>query len=320
MATLYLGRNSYMGVGEESTWGTAVSRTHWFRLVSSSVKRVVEKRPRGVLAEVSGSANRRGHYIASDNVEGSVEILAGYEGMGLLLKHILHGTPSTTGPSGAIYTHVYALGAQEFNGLTVEIIKGTGYAEVFEGCVVTKAAIKIEAAGLMRVTLDLIGQTSGGETAAGTPTLTTNELDVIHHQGGSLTFNSVSYTPRSVTWTVDNKYARRQLLGSKLTQRPARSDFLDVFADIELEYDSDTTALFAALTADTQSDLALSFAGTGGRTFGLTVHNAYLETLDMPLNGVGVLPMSLRLRGESDGSDQGFRVSIQNEQATATAA
>lgn len=320
MATLYLGRNSYLGIGEESTWGTAVSRTHWFRLVSSSVKRVVEKRPRGVLAEVSGSANRRGHYIASDNVEGSVEILAGYEGIGLLLKHILHGAPTTSGPSGAIYTHAFKLGTQEYAGLTLEIIKGTGYAEVFEGCVVTKATLKIEAAGLMRITLDVIGQTSGGEASAGTPTLTTNELDVVHHHAGSLTFNSVSYAPRSVTWTVDNKYARRQLLGSKLTARPARSDFLDIFADVELEYDSDTTALFAALTADTQSDLSLSFAGAGSRVFQIIVHNAYLETLDMPLNGVGVLPMSLRLRGESDGTDQGFQVNVQNEQATATAA
>ena len=319
MAWPYLGRGAAIGIGEESTWGTAVSRTAWFRAISSTVRRKVSKAPRGVLAEATGSRNRRSHFISNDDVEGTIEFLVGFEGLGLILKHALHGTPSTSAPSGGIYTHTYKLGtAPPTGGLTIEIIRGTGSAEVFEGCRISKLTLSIEAGGLMRVSCDIIGETSGGPTTAGTPSYTSNELDVVHHQAGSLTFNSVSYTPKKFTVTLDNKLARRQLLGSKLTKDPAPSDFTDVLFDVELEYDADT--LLSALTADTESDLAISFAGVSSRTFSVTVHNAYVDDADVPVNTVGVLPHSVKFRGQSDGTDEGFQIAIANTQSSATAA
>lgn len=319
MAWPYLGRGAAMGIGEESTWGTAVSRTAWFRLVSSTIKRTVAKTQRGVLAESSSSRNRRAHYIGADDVGGTVVILMGYEGLGLLLKHALHGTPSTTGPSGSIYTHTFKLGtAPPTGGLTIEIIRGTGSAEVFEGCRISKMSWEIEAGGLMKVTLDVIGQTSAGPTSAGTPTYTTNELDVIHHQCGTLSFNSATYTLKKFTVSLDNHLARRPLLGSKLTADPAPSDFTDVMFDAELEYEGD--ALLTALTADTESDAVISFAGVSSRSLSFTVHNAYLDDTDVPVNTVGVLPMSIKFRGQSDGTDEGLQIAVANTQSSATAA
>lgn len=318
MAWPYLGRGSAVGIGEESTWGTAVSRTHWFRVVSSTVKRSVAKVPRGVLAESSGSRNRRSHYIGTDDVGGTIVILMGYEGLGMLLRHAMHGTPATTGPSGSIYTHTFKLGtAPPTGGLTVEVIRGTGSAEVFEGCRISKMSWEIEAAGLMKVTLDLIGQTSAGPTSAGTPTYTTNELDVIHHQCGTLSFNSATYTLKKFTVSLDNKLARRPLLGSKPTADPAPSDFTDVMFDAELEYEGD--ALLTALTADTESDAVISFSGVSSRSLSFTVHNAYLDDADVPVNTVGVLPLSVKFRGQSDGTDEGLQIAIANTQTTATA-
>lgn len=316
----YVGRNSAVGFGVESTWGTAVSRTHWYRLVSASVKREVSKVGRGVLNESTGSANRRSHYISSDFISATVEILVGYEGLGLLLQQIVRRAPSTTGPSGSIYTHVFHLGVTDPVGLTMEVIAGTGSAQVYEGCVITKAVFKIEAGGLMRLTLDLIGETSGGETGAGTPSYTTSELEVLHHQAGTISFNSVNYTAKSLTWTVDHKLARRQLLGSKLTKQPLPSDFADVMLDVELEYDSDSGALHAALSADTQGDATITFTGASSRTFTVLAHNAYLESVDQPQNTVGVLPLSARFRCESDGTDEGLKITVQNTQSSATAA
>ena len=46
MASIYNGIGACVGFGEESTWGTAVSRTHWRPLISSSLTRTIEKVPR----------------------------------------------------------------------------------------------------------------------------------------------------------------------------------------------------------------------------------------------------------------------------------
>lgn len=315
----YLGNSAAAGFGEETTWGTAVSRTHWFRLISESMKRTVGKVPRPVLSEASSSRNRKSHYTKEDKAGGSIEILVGYEGFGLLLKHILHGSPSTTGPSGGIYTHTYKLAsAPPTGGLTIEIRRGNGTAEVFEGCRITKATFKLEAGGLMRVTLEIIAETSGGRVSAGSPTFTTNELDVIHHQAGSVSWNSQTYTPKSLEFMVDNKFATRQLLGSSLTKEPKPSDFVDVLCKLDLEWENDN--LNTGLTADTESDLTITFTGTASRTIAFTLHNAFLEDVADPVNTVGVISQNASLRGQSDGTDEGFQVVIANTQSSATAA
>lgn len=314
----YTGNGTAIGIGEESTWGTAVSRTHWFRAISENLKRTVTKSPRPVLAEASGSRNRKSHYIASDMAGGSFEVLVGYEGFGLLLKHILGGTPATTG-SSAPYTHTYKLAASPpTGGLTIEVKRGNGTAEVFEGCRITKATFKIEAAGLMRVSCDVIAETSGGRTSAGTPSYTTDELDLIHHQAGSVGWNSNLYVPRSVEITIDNKFATRQLLGSKLTKEPKPSDFLDVTIKLDLEWENDN--LISSLTADDAGDLTLSFTGLSSRTFTFTAHNAFLEDASDPISGVGVVAQSASFRAQSDGTDEGLAIVIENTQSSAVAA
>lgn len=315
----YLGRGLAIGIAEESIWGTPVARTHWFRGISESLKRTVTKRPRPVLSEATGSRNRRTRYVEQDNAGGSFEILMGYEGVGLLLKHILHGTPATTGPVGSIYEHTYGLGINPpAGGLTIEVIRGNGTAEVFEGCRITKATFKLEAGGLMRVSCDVISETSGGRVAAGTATYTPNEMDIVHHEGGTVSWNSQNYTPKSLEFSIDNKISTRYLIGSKLTKDPKPSDFVEVTCKLDLEWENDN--LNTGLTADLESDLSISFSGPGSRVLTFNLHNAYIDEVSDPISAVGVVSQSATFRGQSDGSDEGLTIVIENTQTTATAA
>lgn len=317
-----VGRGAAIGFGAESTWGTAVSRTHWYRAVAISLRQTLDKVGRGVLMESSGSRNMRGHYLKSQNAGGGVTILAGYEGLGLLLSHLLHGTPATTGPSGGLYTHTYKLGVNPPTGLTCEAILGAGtsLAEVFEGCKVNKGSLKISAGGLMSVDLDLIAETSGGMVAAGTPTLTTNEYEVIHHQAGAMTWNSVSYKPISIEISPDNKLTRRQLLGSALTAEPTPAGFVEVMIKVEIELSGE--APYDDLLADTQGDLAVTFTDTahGNRSFGITAHNCYLTDVSHAVTSVGIIKQTLTYRAESDGTDEGLAIVLTNAQSSAVAA
>ena len=42
----FLGRGASLGFGIESTWGTAVARTNWMRVVSTGIDRTIDKVPR----------------------------------------------------------------------------------------------------------------------------------------------------------------------------------------------------------------------------------------------------------------------------------
>ena len=311
----YVGRGLSIGVGTESTWGTAVSRTVWFEGVSESMTRTVKKNGSATIAGGAGRGRRR-HYIESDMAGGSIELLVTYEGMGILLQQITSATVATTGAGP--YTHTYKTAATVLPGCTIEVVRGDGTAEVFEGCKVTKAAFKITAGGEMRCTLDVIAETSGGRVSAGTPSYTTSrDYVALHHQAGTFSWNAVAYTPRSVEFSIDNAYATRQLLGSKLTAEPKPSDFAKFNCKLELEWNSD--ALNTALTADTESDGAITFT-SGAKTIAFQIHNAYIDAVSDPVNTVGVIAQSVSFVGQDDGTDLGFAVVVVNAQASGIAA
>lgn len=142
MAEIYHGRGAVIGLGEESTWGTAVSRTNWRPLISTDLTRTIEKVPRPSLRVGAAGAMRRAHYVQADNAGGSFEIEATYENVGLLIKHIM-GTVATTG-SGP-YTHTYTFADDVPTGLTIENVRGTGTSEVFEGCRINTATLAVSA-------------------------------------------------------------------------------------------------------------------------------------------------------------------------------
>ena len=313
------GKGSWFGIGEESTLGTAVSRTHWFRLISESgFKRTLTKTRRSHLSDTG--RNRRSHRTTEILVGGTVEIELGLEGAGLLLKHAL-GAVNTDAdtPSSGLHTHTYTLTASLPSvGLTCELIRGSGgQGETLAGCRINKITLKIEAGGLMTASLELIGMAGAARTSASTPAITSNAVVVGHELAGTLAWNSATYTPRSIEWTLDHKLGRRNLLGSLYTADPSPSDYLEAMAAVELEHEAD--ALYAAYLADTASDLAITFT-SGTRSLRIELHNAYLDQDDAPMGSPGTITESLRFMSESDGTDEGIEIINVNSQADPLAA
>lgn len=309
----------FIMIGEETEWGTAVARTVTFHGVTENMRRTREKRKRPVTGDHSASARTtRRFYTASDFAGGTFEVLATYEGAGILLKHALWGVSSSG--AEAPYTHTYKPAATApTGGLTIEVIRGNGTAEVFEGCRITKLTVKLEAGGLMRMTVEVIAETSGGRVAAGTPVHTTSrDLEVIHHQGSDATWNSGTFPYKSFELVIDNKLARRQLVGSPHTKDPKPSDDQEITVRLDTEWENDT--LQTGYTADTESDLVLAFTGTGDNELTITVHNAYIDDNSSPVTGVGVIAETSNFRGQDDGTDLGIEIEIVNTQSSAVAA
>lgn len=314
-----LGRNTAIGTGEESAWGTAVARDTWFRATSFGLLREVPKADRGVLAE--GGIVTAAHFVQADNAGGPLSFPAYYENMGRWYKHLLWGTPSTTGPSGGLYTHTYPIGnTPPTGGLTIEGYRGTlasASSEVFEGCRLNRGVFSIDAGGRGLWEFDVIAETSGGRTSGGSPSFPSAEPMVMHYEAGTVGWNSNTYTPKSLRVTINRNLQRNQVLGSKLTTDPPPSGFTEITIDLEIQWQTDT--LVTALTADTIADLAITFTQAGtSYTLTFTLHNAYVTRASDPITGVGIVTQSVTLKAARDSSDTGLVITAVNSQSSAT--
>ena len=311
---VYLGRNSKIVVGEESTWGTAATLSNARPLSNGSLARQVTIVPRPDLLSDSGSAMRRGHYQSEESMTGSFEIAATYENIGIFLKHAM-GSLATTGSSDP-YSHTYTLAAAVPTGLTMEFIRGTsGNSEKFEGCKLNQMTMSVSAGECMMLSFDVIGETAGARASASTPSLGAAENLIHHHHAGQFNFNSVNYDLRSMTITLNNALSRRQLLGSVLTKEPVRTDFMSVEVSFELEA-ADT--LYAALVANTQADATITFTHptVSNRDMAITLQNVYLTAADDSISDAGIVSVSCTGVCESDGTDEGFKIVMRNADST----
>lgn len=303
------------GMGEESTYGTAVSITNWLEMISCTLDREIDYQPEGTLGR-SGDAGRmnRRKYVASDNVSGSISFNMAYDDSTLMVfKHAM-GVVATTG-TATPYAHAISLGALP-TGLSIEKHANASKAEKFEGCKITDFTVNIAAGGLMTCDATFIGETSGGLVAAGTPTYSTSTEEIKHHHAGQLSFNAVNYDITDLTISASSGVDRRQVLGSKLTKEPTPAGKREVTFSVTYEWLADT--LHAAFIAGTESDVAITFTGSGDNTLIITGHNAYVSSVSTPIQGPGVISQTVEFTCQSDGTDLGLKFAFTNANATST--
>ena len=254
---------------------------------------------------------RRSHYVQSDNAGGSFTIEASYRSLGLMLKHLM-GAVATTGTNP--YTHVYTFADDVPTGLTIENNRGTGTSEVFEGCRLNTGTFTVSAGGVMTCDFDVIAETGAAtpRASAGTPTFEATDAPILHNQAGQFTFGGATYDLIDMTLTVNNALAVRQHLGSTVTAKPLRSDFQSVELSINLEVED---ALYAAFISDTESDAHITFTD-GTRSFRIDLQNAYLSTVSDPVSDANVVRQSVTLIGQSDGTNEGLKLTVVNGDST----
>ena len=316
MASIYHGRGAAIGFGENSgTYGDAVSRTNWRPLISSSLTRTIEKVPRPTLRVGSAGAMRRSNYIQSDNAGGTFSIEASYESMGLLLKHLLGTSSSTTG--SAPFTHTYTIADDVPTGLTIENNRGTGTSEVFEGCRLNSGTFAVSAGGVMTCEFDVIGETGQATPrgSLGTPSFSTTDAPILHSHAGQMGWNGGTYDLIDMSLVINNALAVRQHLGSTVTAKPLRSDFQSVELSVTLEVEDQ---LYADFISNIESNVTLSFVN-GFREFNIEVHNAYLSAASDPISDANVVRQSLTFIGQSDGTNEGVKLTVKNDNSSATA-
>ena len=165
MAVPYRSLGSCLGLGLESSAGTAVSRTKWCHLNGSSLTQTPRNRAtRGRLAHTS-AAFVETRFVADEQVGGTVTVPGSYSALGMLLRAAL-GTVSGAGP----FTFAAAAALPS---LTIEQIVGTsGNSEVFAGCKVNSMTMNATPGSEVTFAFDIIAQSKTAASSAGSPSLT----------------------------------------------------------------------------------------------------------------------------------------------------
>lgn len=323
----YFGRNSFVGIGPESTYGTAAAEAAVTRpIVSCSMLRQIEKVPRANL-RVSGVAGlRKGHYLSSDKSSGSLELECTYDNVGYYLKAAL-GAASTS--TGTVNTHTYTMGDVPIEGNTLFLQRGTGdNYERFEGVVINTLSCSVAAGEHMSMTMDLIGETSSsssGNARHDSPSLSftapTNENLVLSHHAGTLSYRSQTITLIDFEYTLENGLSDRMRLGSLTTKQPTQADYRN--AQFSLTFETDDTT-YQKFIADEEGDAIVTFnnglSGSSEREIKFSLNNAYIESYTDEISETGLVTASVVLRAQGDGTSGlalGTQIETKNEAPSA---
>jgi len=315
MALAYMGRGSGLGLGKElsgNPYGTAVARSCWQELVSCNLQRTFTRQFRPNLSATNAIQSEI--FLSDEAAAGDAEFEAVYNSpaFGNVLFAAL-GAGATTG-SGP-YTHAITTGtAATVPAFTLEFLRGTGTAEVFEGMKCSSLTLSQSAGDIMRVRTSWIGQTSGGRTSGGTPSYTASAAPILHSQAGSLSWNSLTFAKiSSFDVTIDNSLERRQYLGSAQTTEPDFSGFRSITCNLGLHWDVDS--FHSGLIAGTSSTASLLFTGSGNNRFTTTLYNAVVFECADPITTAGVVTQNVTLRARDGSGNNGIGFQLINDVA-----
>ncbi len=311
-----LGYGATLGIGVESTYGTKVSRTNWLEVYRFDVKQDVNRQPINTLGRVGDTSRMRSdNYVGGISVPWSMSTRMAYDDSCLLLLEHCMGAVATTGAGP--YVHTFTLGAIP-DGLSLEFIHGTdgasaGDAEVCEGGIITEWSISATNGQPVEFSVSGIGETTGGFETASSVTYTSNGNAALFSQGGSFSFNTVSYAVNSFALRCNNGLSENRTLADVNTAKPVGDTYRTVTGTVELVLDS--TAPYAAYLAGTVSDFAITFTGTGSNALTITGHNAYIKSVSKPVSSAGRITQSIEFECQTDGTDLGLAVAVTNSNA-----
>lgn len=223
------GALTHIGVGKETTWGTAVAATDYLRFLSESLTEEIEQ----VTSEALGGIfDEAASYEGARTVAGDVVVEAYPNALGYLLRAAF-GAPVTTQPDAAgnptVYQHVFTPVQTNFSNVctlppyTLEIHRDLENAFQYAGCAVNDLSFNFGTdTKIMQATAAIIAKKLALITKT-TPSLeTTNPF--LWHQA-TVTINAVANSDvQTLDFGVNNSLEGRATLdGTKDISRIWRS-------------------------------------------------------------------------------------------------
>ncbi len=278
--------DTQLGVVDESTYGTAVTVTRFFPLLSENIKPVVER--------VHSDARRAGELAKRNDAVpnllgfgGTLELPIYSKDFGWWLKHLQGTAPTTTGPTDSAYTHSSAICSQAAKSFTAQVNRplhdlGTAQAFTYEGGKVVSWEISAAVGEEPKLSAECDFEDCSTATALATASYTSGmELLNWAHSASTLTIGgtSVPVTKCSVRSNANLKTDRHYIRGSARKKQPVAAGFREV--EFDLECDWDATTQYARVIAETQAGVHASIVITlkANTLIGATSYPALVMTL-----------------------------------------
>tara|TARA_Y100000310_G_scaffold337545_1_gene424852 strand:+ start:1647 stop:2597 length:951 start_codon:yes stop_codon:yes gene_type:complete len=314
MPAAFLGRQSFLYIGQEVDWGIEDTPTVYTRVIDIGLQREQERAQKTHLS-TSAAAFSEGSFDAMELAGGSFGVPILYDGSGILLYNALGATPVTTA-DGALFNHVYKP-SSTLPSITIKVQRGDATSETFIGCTVSTMSLSIAAGEELTASFDVVAKTANARAAALPSPSFGSGGSVLHFQAGSLSYNAQTYNVRSIELNLDNKVERRDLLGSKLTAQPAITDTREIKLSVTADYEDDN--IYNAQLAGTISDVVIEFVNAAAHIFEITLNDAQLISYNDNIDSVGRIERTFEFQGFANSSSTSFQIRIRNGSSSAVA-
>ncbi len=282
--TTAAGFESTIGIGEESTYGTAVAATAWYHLTEPPTFEF--SYPRNLKRTMGGQFTRKA-IDARREPTVSFKIITSYDDLGWLLKHAIGDSSVATSGAGP-YTHTIAASTMP-TGLTIEADYGastltSGTTPAFTGCMIEKMTLTQAHSDFLEVSIDAVAESVDYVTKAAVSYATDNFID--YADLGTATINSNAQFLRNLEITINNDLrSDRFVMGSK-TRNGLDRKTMTVTGTAEVEFDSMDEVNLAVNATDT----AMTFTWSGASS----------HSLSMALSGSNIMSANPSASGEDD--------------------
>ncbi|MFZ9975327.1 MAG: phage tail tube protein [Candidatus Limnocylindrus sp.] len=303
-----LGRHAAVGLGLESTHGTAVSRTMWLRVMSvSNHLQQIDRTPRqhsqgpGVTHGGMPIAHTDGSITVSDL---AFECSSYYNDDSIALFYAAMGAVADAGSGPSSYTHTFTL-ANTLPSWTIETIEGEDSngddsAVVTAGCVCSGLVWTIESGGSTPSTLAVTfnGQKDAGDTTAGSPSFGSIDAPTMYYHIGDLSWNSITIEKefvRRITVTLANGLSVDRFgVGTQYREEPYLTGERSVTIEVMMERHQ-ADALRASYTSGANSSLTFTLT-SGSKTAANTFHAARIMSFGRDIQIAGVVMQTVTFR------------------------
>ena len=311
-----IGNNSFVGVGEEVTYGTAVARNRFLLQNSESIAPAEQN-------VEAGSIYRRGRH-ALRHVQGRVEVGGDitfnpqYSSQALMifLKHKLGAIASsqpdvTAAPT--VYRHTFTPATALPTGLSIEVGKDV-LAHLHAGCKVTSIGMRFTPGEMAECTVGIMGRET---TSIDDSALVYTEGKLMVATNTTVTWAGNAQSCRDFTITIDNPLERRYFINSRFTSEPLRSGKTRVTGSFTIELAD--AVLYSDFRNLTQRALILTATGdtiAGGYAFEalftMSVAKLVAGVAQANTEGVMTIPYSFEAFLDDNNANE-LSVRLQNE-------
>lgn len=319
--------NSYLGVAEESTYGTGVASTRFLEMVSEGLA--------GQYERIDSAAFRAGQRVLhadrfEPNPKGAsgdlqLEVLDGT--FGLLFKHCL-GSATSGAPTGGKTTHTFTQGDLRGKSLTVQVgrVDNTGalFPFTYEGCKVTDWELTNAVDGILKLALNLdavsehIG-TGAGAYAVSTPAYDDN-AQLLTFVGGSVQVGGVGFAVSDVSIKGENglKTDRYFLRGSTAKREPLEEGLRKYSFDLKGEFEglSHLNRVASVIASGAVATLTATWTSPQGGSLVVSAPVARFDSGPVNFDGAKIIGIDLKGMILWDGTTSPVSIAYTTEDTT----